>query len=192
MSNLVELRACVLEKVVSSLLDDPTSLEFSASLLPGRTNFTIQTTAAATGRLVGYGGAHLRAIQLVAEVMGREIGQEWRVKLEDAEDTFRPKAIRAQQPDEWDCTDDALMLQDVLEALGIAATVNWKGGIAGGFDFEVRPQAQQDESALLDPYEARFERNQKETGALNLITAIRCWLNAVGKRSGVIYRIEIV
>ena len=192
MSNQIEERAAPLEKLLASLLDSPNQLEFGASVLPGRTNFTMRTTAAMAGRLVGYRGAHLRALRLIAQLIGRELGQEWHLKMEDPEDMRREPRKRDEIPEDHDCTDDALMLADLLEALGVSATVDFNGGIAGGFDFYIQPETQEDNAALLDPHEATFEANQPDKTPMNLMQALRLLLKAIGKKSGVTYRVEIV
>lgn len=191
MSHTIETRAVPIERLLVSLLGDRSQLAFSCSILPGRCVFRVGTSAALMGRLVGYNGTHLRSLQLIAQLIGNTMEQEWVMKLEEPTDTRRVPKQAKPDPDEHDATDDALLLADVLEACGVSANVESRGGIAGGFDLDIIPSRQEDNAALLDPHEALFTEGQRDRAPLNLVTALRSIMRAVGKAQGIEYRIQI-
>lgn len=189
--NLVEEKGAVFVRLVNALLDDGVPLVCEPNHLPGRTNIRLQTNADSTGRLVGFKGNHLRSLQLIAEAMGRTLEQQWVLELADPEDERRgPKKLNP-HPESHDPADSALLLTDLLEALGITAHVEVKGGIAGGYDFLLAPFAQEDEASLLDPHPCNFGKSVRPGQTLNLIAATGIIFRAIGRKHGVDYRCNI-
>ncbi len=191
MSNLVEARACVLEKVVSSLLDDRTPFDLLPCFLEGRTDFKLRVPAAYMGRILGIGGHHIRCIQLLAEIMGNQIGQQWVVYLEEPWDPDNRYEIPPDPiPDEHDTSDSALLLADILEACVVKAEVTVRGGIAGGYDFGIIPEAHEDYATLCDPHPAMYRRTKRGSPPINLVVAIGILFKAIGLANGVHYRVD--
>lgn len=190
MSHISQISA-PLERLVSSLLTDPDGLLFTGSVLNGRVNFTLSASIRDFGGLVGQNGSHLRALQLIAEQMGKVQGSQWVVRLEEPEGERQPAYPKTPPPAEHDTADDALILADLLEGLGVNAFVEVSGDIPSGYVFKVSPFAHQDKDALETPHPSLYSPNQRETKPLSLVAAIGTLFRAVGRKSGVTYQISI-
>lgn len=160
--------------------------------LDGRTDFILRPPAAFSGRVMGMGGAHLRCIQLIGEILGREVNQQWEIYWENPTD-IQNRASRSfvPVPDEHDTSDAELLLTDLLEACGVNASVHVQGAIAAGFDFVIVPDAHQDKAALCDPWPAIYPRTKRGSPPINFIVAIRTIFKAIGLAKGVVYRTDI-
>ena len=190
MTNL-ETTHALLEDLLLSLVDKEAALTLRANLLPGRINWSVQVDVSDTGKVCGTGGSHLRALQLVIDLMGRHQKEEWHLALEDPEGTVRVRKPDAPMPEDHDTSDATLLLSEILSAIGIDCSVVVSGGIAGGFDFEIRPHGQQDHAALLDAHPAIYRKNQKERQEINLVAALGSLWRAGGRKSGVAYRVSV-
>lgn len=189
MSNLIEQQATHLEGVISAMLGE--RFDFRACFLSGRTDFKIGAPAACMGTLVGVGGVHLRSLSLLTEILGRQLDQQWLLVLEEPEDEKRIPLRGDPTPEEHNPADDADLLSDILFAAGVKCIVTTWGGIAGGYDFSIAPDTQQDEALLTDEHPALYRRTKRNSPPLSLLTALGVIWRSIGKRQGCNYRISI-
>lgn len=180
-----------LERLVSSLLTDPDGMLFTGSVLNQRVNFTLSASIRDFGGLVGQNGSHLRALQLIAEQMGKVQGSQWVVRLEEPEGERQPAYPKTPPPQHHSSTEDEDTLDELLLALGITAMVAVQGDIPNGYVFTICPFAQQDKDALETPHPAIYSPNQRETKPLSLVAAIGTLTRAIGRRQGVSYQVQI-
>lgn len=190
MSNLIEQQASHLERVISAMLGE-VSFDFRATFLAGRTDIHVGAPAACMGTLVGQGGANLRALSLLTEILGRQLDQQWLLVLEEPEDERRIPLQPDHTPQDHDCSDDALLLTEILEACGVCGDVVVKGGIAGGFDFVIDAHFYNDEAALTDEHAALYRRTKRNSPPISLLFALGVIWRSIGKRQGVRYTISI-
>jgi predicted RNA-binding protein YlqC (UPF0109 family) len=181
-----------LEKLIAALLTDPDALYFGGSVLNGRVNFRVGCSIREYGAIIGYEGSHLRAIQLIAELMGRQQGSQWVVKPEEPEGVRQEKFPKTPPPPEHDTEMDTLLLESVLSACGIGKVfLEVSGDVESGFVFKISPFDQAAHHALTEAHPALYSANQRETKPLSLEAALGCLFRAVGRRQGVSYRITI-
>lgn len=191
MSNKIEQQASNLERVISAMLGERERFDFRATFLAGRTDFHVGAPAACMGTLVGVGGANLRALSLLTEILGRQLDQQWLLVLEEPEDERRIPLQPDPTPEDHDASDDCLLLSDILESCGVECAVHVQGGIAGGYDFTLLPETQKEEAALTDNHPAIYRRTKRGSQPISLLFALGVIWKCLGKRQGVNYRISI-
>lgn len=191
MSNLIEQQGAHLERVISAMLGERERFDFRATFLAGRTDFKVWAPAACMGTLVGIGGANLRALSLLTEILGRQLDQQWLLVLEEPEDEKRIPLRGDPTPEDHDPSDAALLLEELLDSVGWVGVVRFTGGIAGGFDFMVSPASPKDEALLLDEHPALYRRTKRNSPPISLLTALGVIWRSIGKRQGCNYRISI-
>lgn len=189
MPNALEIRVEILSRLIASLLDEGTPFTFYPKYEDGATEFKLEVPPEFMGAFIGEGGHHFRALCLIFDVMGKEVGQKWTLDLLEPE---FPKAMNRPHspPETHDESDDALLLADLLDACGVNADVLARGGIAAGYDFDIHPDTRADLSALLGPHAAKFKRTKRGSSPINLLVALRTIWRAIGKGQGVEYRVN--
>lgn len=180
----------IIERLLCALVDDQRAVELQANCLPGRINWSWIVDINDTGKVIGKSGVHLRALQLVIEVMGQVANEEWCAKPEDPIGVERERRPDTPTP----ATHNALaaygLLLDVLTAMQIKVDGCVSGTIKDGFNFILRSNGVQHHDAMTEPREAIYERNQKERAPLTLEAALGTIFRAIGRRQGVRYRIS--
>lgn len=185
-----ELCSPIIERLLCALVDDQRSVELQANCLPGRINWSWIVDVNDTGKVIGKSGVHLRALQLVVELMGKVPGEEWRAKPEDPVGVERSRRPDTETPLTHSALGDYALLMEILTALKINVAGKMGGTIKDGFTFTLTGQQVQHHEALLEAHEAIYERNQKEREPLNLLGALGTIFRAIGRRQGVRYRID--
>jgi len=191
MSNKIEIQGAHLERVISAMLGEWERFDFRATFLAGRTDFHVGAPAACMGTLVGQGGSNLRALSLLTEILGRQLDQQWLLVLEEPEDERRIPLQPDPTPEDHDPSDDALLLEELLDSVGWVGVVRFTGGIAGGYDFMVSPASPRDEALLLDEHPALYRRTKRNSQPISLLFALGVIWKCLGKRKGVRYTISI-
>lgn len=190
----------VLQRLICALVDDPRSVTLDCSELKGRRNFGVGCDVNDCGKLVGSGksgksgkkgGHRLRALRLICEIAGRQLNEVWWLD-QPANPTGERYIGRtpAEIPESHNPERDFELLKDLLTNLGINATVAVSGSVNEGFTFTVVPALMQDETALIEPYDAHYAATQQETQPLCLRDALKNIFMAIGGTQGVRYKLE--
>lgn len=183
----------VLERLISSLCDNPREVEVRRSSLKGREAWVFNCAADDIGKVVAKRGVRLRALRLIVAVAGLQRQEDWHLSpAEEAKGERTPGgSAPAEIPELHNALPDLNLLQDLLNELKIAAHIEVQGDVDHGFRFSIAPVLIQDNTALLEPYAALYSQSQPETQPLNLISALGCVWRSVGARAGVRYGVQI-
>jgi len=189
----LETTHALLEDLLLSLVDKEGALTLRANEHTGRIDWTVGVDINDITKIIGKGGAHMRAIRLIVDLMGRAKNpvEIWNFEHDEPEEGLRHRREDMEQPNFHDPEDDTILLSEILSAIGVDCSVAVSGAIAGGFDFSIRPHSQAANQALLEPHEAIYKRWQKEREPLNLAAALGTLWRAVGKKNGVRYRVSV-
>lgn len=184
--------ASILERLLCSLVDEPRSVELEASRLPGRVNFAFNCDVSYVGKIVGRGGVRLRMLRLIVEIAGRQFEEEWKLDQPDnPPGERRIGRMDATIPDEHNPEADFALLAELLTHLGVNASLSVSGEVNSGFLFTLVPAQIQDNTALLDPYEAAYSVSNAELEPLNLISCLGAVFRAIGAVQGCRYQVQI-
>ncbi len=185
-----ETASPIIERLLLALVDDPRAVQLEANCLPGRVNWSFRVDVNDTGKVIGKGGTHLRAIQLIIELMGKAAREEWHAKPNDPTGKSRERRPDTEPPESHSPFSDCSLLGSLLALMRINTKVEATGNVADGFVFKIRCVQFQDHDALLDMHAAIYSRNQMEREPLNLIGALGSLFRSIGRRQGVRYRID--
>lgn len=178
----------IIERLLLAMVDNRRAVFLEANVLPGRVNWSFRVDVDDNGKIIGMDGVHLRAIQLVIELMGKGIGEQWVGNALDPLESHRNAPRRASTPETHSTVEDVRLLNELLVGLGVSAFVSQQGNLAEGYTFQIAPSRHQDHHALLDLHEAIYRRNQKSRDPLNLIGALGTLFRSIGRRQGVRYK----
>lgn len=185
-----ETCAPLIERLLQALIDDKRSLFLEANCLPGRINWSFRVDVNDTGKVIGSKGTHLRALQLLIELMGKRADEQWCGLSIDPTGVERPSHPATDASKAHSTEEDWKLLCELLVALGINATVTPAGSVESGYTFRVEGSRVQDHEALLEPHEAIYKRNQMSRDPLNVVGALGTLFRSIGRRQGVRYRID--
>lgn len=183
--------APIIEGLLLAMVDDKRAVTLEANCLPGRVNWMFRVDINDTGKVIGIGGSHIRAMNLLVGLMGKQAGAEWHAVAMDPSGVERIGRSVAAVPKAFNATPDWTLLCQLLVALGINADVAPTGNITAGYTFQVRGSGQQDQAALLDMHAVHYKRAgipMKEE--VNVVGAIGTLFRAIARRQGVRYRLD--
>lgn len=183
--------APIIERLLMALVDDKRSVELNANCLPGRINWLFRVNINDTGKVIGKGGSHLRALQLIVRQIGRAAGEEWTANpLDPTGDKREGQAGSALTPKTHSNREDRELLCELLTALQIQAEVLSAGTVKDGFVFKIEAAGQQHLAALLESHKVDYKLNgEMMVEEANLQGALGSLFRAIARRQGVRYRL---
>lgn len=186
----LETTHALLEDLIQSLVGEREIFKLTQrSPDKGLINFYIRPSAKVAGRVIGYEGCHLRALQLVVDLMGRP--EIWNLEFVKPSDKYRERPKNTPAPSNHSTSGAEALLADLLKQLKIDASVTASGSPEKGYIFAIRPHEQAALAALLDYHEAVYY-GTKDTSPLNLVGALGTIFRGIGKNSGVSYVLDVV
>lgn len=151
-----------------------------------RLDWILQPHARDFGAIIGARGSHLGALRLIAQKLGEEVSEHWRIESPD--DGGRGpqffKRVPVPEPDSHDSRPDERFLLELLEGMKIPALVQSGAATPSGFLFKIKPNTREAQAALLDP--------DPEDRSDNLLAALGTIFRAMGRRQGVRYEVALL
>ncbi len=185
----------ILERLLCSLVDPEhkRSVGLTSQEFPGCFKWEFSCHVDAVGKIVGRGGSRLRLIRLLVEVAGRTDMRDWRLEQPGKIPGQRKigRGPDAEIPESHNTTEDFELLRDLIQSLGITATVAVSGSVNEGYLFTVCPAAIQDDTALIEPYAAVYSASQEDTNPINLLETMKSLWHVIGATQGVRYRLRV-
>lgn len=176
----------MLRRVIDTMIDHPRDLNINYRLMRGRMDLHVRPNINDQGKIVGKGGAHIKALKFLMAQLGERHGQQIVVFLhEDESGTRLPDPVRPAGSPTFDTSAHQELLQDLLTALleePAIITVHKEAGFAQpAFVFCIEARRIQDYERLVPG----------EEGGQSLITELGTLFRAAGYRDGVSFRLEV-
>lgn len=181
---LAEEATSLLRRLIESLIDRPRDLQIDYRTMDGRVEWRIIPNVDDQGKVVGKGGAHIKAIKFLMAEIGIQHFSKFVVMLEQGPGVAGPDPVRRPAAPTYSVTPAKTLLEDILAALFDEAPAVEVVRDGLHFEFLITAARVQDHDKLQPPIAG-------DEDAQSLITALATLFNASAKRDGVLFKIEV-
>ncbi len=181
----------MLRRVIETIIDRPRDLAIDYRPMRGRIDLHVTPNINDQGKIVGKGGAHIRALKYLMAQLGERQGQQIVIYLHENDGGQRfPDPVRAVGKPTYNTAGHLALLQDLLNGLldePPAITVSRRKSLAPVppiFIFNIEARRIQDHERLQPPLAG-------DEQAVSVITALETIFNAAARKEGVTFRLEV-
>ncbi len=184
--DIAEDVCAMLRRVIETIIDRPRDLAIDYRPMRGRIDLHVTPNINDQGKIVGKGGAHIRALKYLMAQLGERQGQQIVIYLHENDGGRRfPDPVRAVGKPTYNTAGHLALLQDLLNGLldePPSITVVRESGFAQpAFVFVIEARRVQDYERLVPVGE----------GSQSLVTELGTLFRAAGHRDGVSFRLEV-
>lgn len=176
-----------LKWLLEAMLDEPSALAVEIDDTSPGVLF-LRITDAAEGdraKLIGLGGAHIRALRFIAHRLGQNCGERWDLvsRIPNLVSRNNQRGRKPDRPVDHNPSNDSAALHAVLTALLVEAPRLLTAPDNGDYIMKIEAKSHADLDALhtVETFDNR---------PLNLLTELGTLLRSIGGRQGVLYRVE--
>lgn len=181
-----EQRYELVTQLIEGLIDDPRSLELSASTLPRRVNWRAKVDINDMGKLIGKQACHLYALRAIITAMGNRFQEDWKFQAVDPNEGPRADKPRVPRSPNVNMGPSMQFLMKILEAI-LATQADLEGeATADGFHrFKITIRNPEDYQRLVTAVQVGRD-------TLTPIAALGTLFRAYGRQQGASFTVEVV
>lgn len=181
---LAEEATFLLRRLIESLIDMPRDLQIDYRELRDRVEWRVVPNINDHGKVVGKGGAHIKAIKFLMAEIGIQHFTQFVVMLEEGPGERGPDPVRRPATPTYSVTPAKTLLEDILAALFDEAPRVEVVREGPHFEFRITTYRVQDHDQLQPPIAG-------DDDAESIITSLATLFNASAKRDGVLFKLEV-